>query len=109
MIQSFYVVATSEIAFSYKHYIAICLILASWGLWKWDVLSKVATFMVLLLSTFNQAAFTPVIRRQRIGFEIGSVGIEITIQFYALLLLILFIILNWTFIKRVIKEKSILN
>lgn len=94
MIYSMYVVGASDIIFSHEHYIGLILILVSWCLLQRDLPNRIATFLALLLGTFNQAAFTPTITTYTIGFTIEGKGLDITIQLYCLLLLTLFIILN---------------
>jgi hypothetical protein len=104
LIYCIYIVSTSNIAFSYEHYIGLSLVLASWCLWSWGFLNRLACFLALLLGTFGQAAFTPVINRYIFGFSIEGKGLDIVIQPYCLLLLILFITLNRNFIKNAIKR-----
>jgi hypothetical protein len=105
MTYSIYIVETSDIDFSYEHYIGLVLILISWGLMKYSVvISKLATFLALFLGVFGQAAFTPAISRYRIGFTIAGIGLDILIQPICLFLIVLFIILNWDFIKGAIRS-----
>ena len=60
---------------------------------------ELATFAALLLGTFSQAAFTPVITRYRFGFTLSGKGLDILIQPYCLFLLLLFIVLNWSTVR----------
>lgn len=107
-IYSMCIVATSNIIFSYEHYIGIVLILISWLLLIHSIkISKLSTLVTLLAGVFSQAAFTPVISRYRIGFTIEGIGFDILIQAYCLFLIVLFIILNWSFLKVVIKRKNV--
>ncbi|WP_143097817.1 hypothetical protein [Chitinophaga sp. CF118] len=105
MIHSLYQVGTSNRAFTYPHYLGLILILISLVFLKLKiVISKLATFLALLLGTFSQAAFTTTIYRFRIGGSIEDRGFDILIQPLCLGLLILFIVLNISFVKGGIRE-----
>ena len=98
MVYSIYTVGTSNIMFSYEHYIGLSLIITGWAAWRYSAfINKVATLLALVLATFSIAAFTPVIASYRLGFSIGRSGMDVVLQFYCLFLLMLFVILNWNF------------
>lgn len=100
MIHSLYQVGTSNKAFSYPHYLGLILILISLVFLIFNIIiSKLATFLALLLGTFSQAAFTTTIYRYRIGGTIEGRGFDILIQPLCWALLILFIVLNISFLK----------
>jgi hypothetical protein len=102
-----YKVITSNVIFSYEHYLRIFAIIFSIAtLFFKKIISKLITLSILILSTFSFAAFTPIIEYRRIGFSIGDFGIDIKIQSYCLLLLLLFIFLNLDFLKQFFKESS---
>jgi hypothetical protein len=108
MIYSIYVVSTGNIVFSYEHYIGLALILLSIATFRYSpFVSRAATFFALFLGTFSQAAFTAVITRYRMGYTIGGKGLDIILQPYCLLLLILFMVLNWGFFKNNFRKKLI--
>lgn len=105
MVYSVYIVETSDVIFSYEHYIGGVLILISLVLLRYSVvISKLTTFLAIFLSVFSQAAFTPVISRYRLGFTIEGIGLDILIQLYCLFLLVLFIILNRSFLMGIIRK-----
>lgn len=106
MIYAAYRSLSSEYIFSYVHYIAIALIIASWSLWGLPLLSKAATFLALLLATFCLASFTLLMSIHTFGFSIQGRGFGIDIQPYCLFLLIFFLIFNWSLVKRVIKDRQ---
>ncbi|MBS0030882.1 hypothetical protein ACTJJ0_28070 [Chitinophaga sp. 22321] len=91
MMYSLYTVGTSNIIFSYEHYIALVLMLVGViSLWYNLSVNMLATFFALLLGTFSQAAFTPIITRYRFGFSVENKGLDIAIQPYCLFLMMLF-------------------
>lgn len=105
MTYSIYTVGTSNIIFCYEHYIGLVLILIGLiSLWYRLAVNMIATFFALLLGVFSQAAFTPIITRYRFGFTIEGKGLDIVIQPYCLFLMVLFIILNWSFFGKMIKK-----
>ncbi|CAL1519028.1 hypothetical protein MMC2321_02773 [Chitinophaga sp. MM2321] len=105
MMYSIYVVGTSGIIFSYEHYIGFVLILIGLVSLRFSpLINKLDTFFALLLGTFSQAAFTPIITRYRFGFTIEDKGLDIVIQPYCLFLMMLFIILNWRFLGKLINN-----
>ncbi|MBV8256059.1 MAG: hypothetical protein JO154_25915 [Chitinophaga sp.] len=100
MSYSIYVVLTTNIIFSYEHYIGLTVILIALISMPFSrLINRISTLSVLVLGSFSQAAFTPIISRTRLGLAIGHFSIEIVIQRYCIILLILFIILNWGWIK----------
>lgn len=106
-IYSIYVVVTTNIIFSYEHYIGFVLVLvALLSLWYNLKVHKWATFLALLLVTFGQAAFTPIITRYSVGFTIEGKGGDIIIQPYYLCLIVLFIVLNRGFLREAFEDKD---
>lgn len=102
-----YTVTVSNVVFSYEHYIGISVVIFSIvALFIKQMVSKVITGIALILGTFSIAAFTAIIEYHRIGFSIGDFGVDIKIQYYCLFLLLLFIFLNFNFIRSLIKRKE---
>lgn len=102
-----YVVGTTNIALQLKHYIGIILILISIGaLFFNPLISKWVTLLGLIGATFNLVAFTPIIDFFTIGGSIEGKGVDINIQPYSFLILLLFIFLNLGFIKSIFKRKT---
>jgi predicted membrane channel-forming protein YqfA (hemolysin III family) len=102
-----YTVMTSNLAFSYEHYIGLIgIIFSIFMLFVKPAISKLATGIVLLLGTFSFAAFTSIIEYHRIGFSIEGNGLDIKLQPYCLLILLLFVIFNLDFIKNLFKRKQ---
>ena len=107
MVYSIYTVGTSDIIFSYEHYVGLALILVGLiSLWYSLSVNMIATFFALFLGIFSQATFTPIITRYRFGFTIEGKGLDIVIQPYCLFLIGLFIILNWSFFRKMIKRNT---
>lgn len=107
MLYSVYSVGTSDLIFSYEHYLALVFIFASWLSWRFNVIiSKLSTLLVLILAVFSQAAFTPVILRHRIGYTINGHGFDILLQPYCVLLLVFFLIVNRRFLRSIFKAQS---
>lgn len=102
-----YIVMTTNIALQLKHYIGIAVILISIGaLFFNSLISKWTTLLGLIGATFNFVAFTPIIDFLTIGGSIEGKGIDINVQPYSLLILLLFIFLNLEFIKSIFKRKT---
>jgi hypothetical protein len=102
-----YTVMTSDLAFSYEHYIGLSgIILSIITVFIKPAISKLATGVLLLLGTFSFAAFTAIIEYHRIGFSVEGKGVDIKLQPYCLLLFILFIILNLEFMKGILKRRQ---
>ena len=100
----------TDLAFSYEHYIGLTgIVLSIITVFIKPTISKLITGVVLLLGTFSFAAFTAIIEYHRIGFSVEGKGLDIKIQLYSLLLLLLFILLNLDFIKSLFKRKSQAN
>jgi hypothetical protein len=95
LINAIYRVLVSNIIFSYEHYIGLSGIILSIVLFFIKpIFAKVVTGIVLLLATFSIAAFTPIIEYNRIGVSGKGFGVDIKIQIYCMLLLLLFTLLN---------------
>lgn len=102
-----YTVMTSNLAFSYEHYIGLIgIILSLVAAFIKPVISKLVTGILLLLGTFSFAAFTAIIEYHRIGFSVEGNGLDVKIQPYCLLLLVLFFLLNMDFIKSLFKRRT---
>ena len=100
LVYSIYVASTTSIILNGKHYagvfaVTLCIIL----LIKNILIGKILTFCTLILGALNCIAFTPVIYSYSIGFSINGTGIDLKIQEFSLLVLILFIIVNFNSIK----------
>lgn len=105
-----YTVMTTNIAFQSKHYIGIIVILISMGaLFFNQSISKGVTLFGLIGATFNFIAFTPIIDFFTIGGSIEGKGLDINVQPYSLLILLLFILLNLDFIKSIFKRRTQTN
>ncbi|WP_291912689.1 hypothetical protein [Chitinophaga sp. CB10] len=105
MVYTIYVVSTTNIIFSYEHYIGLTLIVfAIVALPFSRKASTIATFVALLLATFSIAAFTPIISRVRLGYTINGRGLDLVLQPYCILLLVLFLIFNWKYLYDLKKE-----
>jgi hypothetical protein len=61
--------------------------------------------MIIILGTFSQAAFTPIITYHRIGFSNDNFSIDLKIQYYCLFLLFLFILLNLNLVEEISKRR----
>ncbi|MFB6455038.1 hypothetical protein ACE38W_07215 [Chitinophaga sp. Hz27] len=104
MAYSIYEVATTQYCFTYEHYIGLVLILVALIAIPFNqTVNRYATFVVLLLSTFGQAAFTTTISRTSIWGGISNAKLTIVLQPYCLLLLILFLIFNWEWFKGLVR------
>lgn len=100
-----YTIMTSDLAFSYEHYIGLVgIILSIITAFIKSIVSKLITGIVLILGTFSFAAFTAIIEYHRIGFSVEGNGLDVKIQPYCLLLVVLFVILNLDFIKTLFKR-----
>lgn len=105
-----YIVSTTNIALQLKHYMGIVVILISIGaLFFNPLISKWVILWGLLGATFNFVAFTPIINFLTIGGSIEGKRVDVNIQPYSLLILLLFIFLNKSFIKSIFKRKSQVN
>lgn len=102
-----YTIMTSDLAFSYEHYIGLTgIILSLVAAFIKPTISKLIAGILLLLGTFSFAAFTAIIEYHRIGFSVEGNGLDIKIQPYCLLLLVLFVILNMDFVKSLFKRRT---
>jgi hypothetical protein len=108
MIYSIYTVSTTNIAFSYEHYMGFAVIVISTIVIFFNsTFSKIFTGIGLLGGVFSLVAFTPTINYYRIGYTVNRNGMDIKIQMYCVLLFLLFIILNFDFLKSLFKRKKI--
>jgi hypothetical protein len=93
--------------FSYEHYIGLVGIALSFiVVFIKPIASKLITGVLLILWTFSFAAFTAIIQYHRIGFSVEGSGLDIKIQPYCLLLLVLFIVLNFDFVKSILRRRT---
>ncbi len=110
MFYCIYTVMTTNIALQTKHYIGIIVILISFGaLFFNKSISKWVILFGLIGATFNFIAFTPIIDFFTIGGSIEGKGLDINVQPYSLLILLLFILLNLDFIKSIFKRGTKTN
>ena len=108
MIYSIYTVSTTNIAFSYEHYMGFAVIAISIiGMFFNVTFSKIFTGVGLLGGVFSLVAFTPTINYYRLGYSVNKNGMDVKIQLYCVLLFLLFIILNRDFLKSVFKRKNV--
>ncbi|MRG44198.1 hypothetical protein GFS24_03685 [Chitinophaga sp. SYP-B3965] len=84
-----------------RHFIALALVILNLGLYFFSFRYAVLmTGVILLLATFDLAAFTNQVKSD--AFYITIAGLEIStpfIQGWSLLILIIFLILNFKFLK----------
>lgn len=106
-----YTVLTTNIAFQWKHYIGIIIILISilFLFFHFPRITKWVTLIGLIGATFNLVAYTAIIDYATLGGSIKGKGIDIIFQPYSLMILFLFIFFNLDFIKSIINKRPELS
>ncbi len=102
MVHAIYIVSTTSIIFSEKHYLGIsCIAICIIGYIIRRNLGAYLTGLTLLLGTFNLIAFTPAIVTYSFGFGINDVSVtSFKIQSFSLVIFFLFLILNLNFLRK---------
>lgn len=98
LIRTWYIFGSTEYAASTKHYAALALMIANLPLYF--IRFRMALYFtgaILLFTTFNLLAFFPDIEYS--SFGIGPIHTP-DLQFWALLLCILFWAINWSFLRQ---------
>lgn len=103
----FYVVQTTNILLTGKHYWGIALVLTSLAVSIFKpAIGKCLTALALILGLINLVAFTPIIETYFIGFSLNGIGIDIRIQSFSLFVFVLFLVLNYKEIIFLIRKRN---
>jgi hypothetical protein len=96
IIYCLYVVATTSIMLTEKHYWGIGFVVMALVATLFNSkLGKYLTAITLLIGVVNLIAFTPVIEAYSFGFSLNDVGINVRIQSFSFLVLLLFLAINY--------------
>ena len=100
VIHSCYIIFTTNIVFGTKHYFGFSFVFVGWVCsFIRKELGVYLTGITILAGTFNLIAFTPAIEAYSFGFSFNNVStIDLKIQLYSFLLLILYAALNIKFL-----------
>lgn len=95
-----YVVSTSNVALSYEHYIGFgCIAMAWMSLFLGLRLFRFVVLLMLFLSAFAVAGYTPVLVVYKFGASVNRIGFNIQFQDYCLILTVVFVVLSWSYLK----------